>query len=226
VSWQLNLKESFVTQLGHAIGHLIFSGRLLRSFYAILSHRFLISFSAVGSTCLQRGSTTKATNNQKLQTLTLWPLFTMTQLQGNLILLAEDEPANVLLIRRALNKAESTIQIAVVADGEQAVHYLQGEGCYSEREHYPLPRLVITDIKMPRMNGMELLNWLKQRPQFATLPVIILSTSADPDEITQATQMGANAYIVRPGSPAALLEMMRQTVIPLLKNTHAKNTGN
>lgn len=88
----------------------------------------------------------------------------MNQRQQWLILLAEDEPANVLLIRRAISKVQDNIQLEVVGNGEQAVSYLSGDGEYSDRQRYPLPNLVLTNIKMPRMNGMELLGSRSRNP--------------------------------------------------------------
>ncbi|MBD2358843.1 response regulator [Tolypothrix sp. FACHB-123] len=120
--------------------------------------------------------------------------------QQNLLLLVEDEPGNVLLIKRAMTKVKPNIQIQVVEDGEQAVNYLKKS---------PLPGLILTDMKMPRMNGMELLAWIKQQPEFCHLPVIVFSSSGEIEDIHQATALGASSYIVRPGSFAELVEIMQ-----------------
>ncbi|MBD2199698.1 MULTISPECIES: response regulator [Calothrix] len=125
----------------------------------------------------------------------------MSNTQQNLLLLVEDEPGNILLIKRAMSKLKLNIQIQAVEDGEQAVNYLKKS---------PLPQLILTDIKMPRMNGIELLAWIKQQPEFSQLPVIMFSSSGEIEDINQATALGASSYIVRPGSFAELVEVMQQ----------------
>jgi CheY-like chemotaxis protein len=137
-------------------------------------------------------------------------LQTMSNTQQNYILLVDDEPGNVLLIRRAMSKVERNIQIQAVEDGEQAVNYLKKTVDDAYLNNYPLPNLIVTDIKMPRMNGMELLAWIKQQPNFVNLPVIVLSSSGEMEDINQATELGASSYIVRPGSFSELVEIMKQ----------------
>lgn len=137
----------------------------------------------------------------------------MSQMRQRSILLVEDNQTNVLLIRRAIGKVERNIQIQAVENGEAAVHYLQAKRTQSSSE--VMPDLVLTDIKMPRMNGMELLAWIKQQPEWANLPVVILSSSGDPEEIDQAMELGATSYIIRPGSTSELVEAMRQILLSL-----------
>ncbi|MBD2441024.1 response regulator [Nostoc sp. FACHB-110] len=134
----------------------------------------------------------------------------MSNTEQNWLLLVEDEPGNILLIKRAMSKVKCNLQIQAVEDGEQAVNYLKKtiEDAYVNQ--YPLPNLILTDIKMPRMNGLELLAWIKQQPEFANLPVIMLSSSGEIEDINQATVLGASSYIVRPGSFTELVEIMQQ----------------
>lgn len=134
----------------------------------------------------------------------------MSNTQQNCLLLVEDEPGNVLLIKRAMSKVERNIQIQAVEDGEQAVNYLKKTVDNTYTSKYPLPNLILTDIKMPRMNGMELLAWIKKQPEFVNLPVIMLSSSGEIEDINQATALGASSYIVRPGSFTGLVEVMQQ----------------
>lgn len=137
----------------------------------------------------------------------------MSNAQQNLLLLVEDEPGNILLIKRAMSKLKLNIQIQAVEDGEQAVHYLKKS---------PLPKLILTDIKMPRMNGIELLAWIKQQPEFSTLPVIMFSSSGEIEDINRATALGASSYIVRPGSFTELIEVMQQ-ITPYFNSDSASN---
>jgi CheY-like chemotaxis protein len=133
----------------------------------------------------------------------------MSNTQQNWLLLVEDEPGNTLLIKRAMSKLKRNIQIQAVEDGEQAVNYLR-KAIDASINKYPLPNVIVTDIKMPRMNGMELLAWLKQQPEFMNLPVIMLSSSGEMEDINRATELGASSYIVRPGSFTELVEVMQQ----------------
>lgn len=140
--------------------------------------------------------------------------------RSHLILLVEDEPINVLLIRRAISKAQASVRLEAVENGEQAVEYLRAVQATTAPSD-ALPDLVLTDIKMPRMNGMELLAWIKQQPNLADLPVVVLSSSGDPGDVNQARQLGANSYIVRPGSLLELIEVMRQIVASLASTPYS-----
>ncbi|MDB6122762.1 MAG: two-component system response regulator [Pedosphaera sp.] len=127
------------------------------------------------------------------------------------ILIAEDEPNDVLLLRKALAREGIDNPIQVVNDGMEAIKYLQGEGQYVDRAHYPFPSVIFTDIKMPRMGGFEILKWLHTHPDCSVIPVIVLSASAEEKDIKQAYELGANAYLVKPATLGELQEMMRVT---------------
>jgi len=114
------------------------------------------------------------------------------------ILLAEDDSNQVLLIRRALRKANLMQPLQVVSNGEAAISYLCGEGEYADRERYPLPILFLLDLKMPRKSGLEVLEWLKQQPELKRLPVIVLTTSKETTDVHKAYDLGVNSYLVKP----------------------------
>ncbi len=124
------------------------------------------------------------------------------------ILLVEDDPNDVLLIERAFRKAQLLNPIQVVRDGENAVAYLAGHGLYADRQCYPLPGLVLLDLKLPRKSGFEVLAWLRTQPALRRLRVIVLSSSAEIPDINQAYDLGATSYLVKPVAFDDLLTMV------------------
>lgn len=125
------------------------------------------------------------------------------------ILLVEDNPDDVLLIRRASRKANLLNPLYVVEDGEQAIAYLSGQGIYADRNRYPLPVLILLDLKLPRKSGFEVLAWLKTHPQLRRIPVVVLTSSRESPDIVRAYDLGANSYLVKPVGFEDLVEMVR-----------------
>jgi CheY-like chemotaxis protein len=125
------------------------------------------------------------------------------------ILLVEDDPNDVLLIQRAFRKANLINPIQVVGDGEEAVSYLSGEGSYADRRRYPLPILVLLDLKLPRKSGFEVLEWLRGEPDLKRLPVVVFTSSTEGLDVNRAYDLGANSYLVKPVSFKDLLEMVK-----------------
>lgn len=113
------------------------------------------------------------------------------------ILLAEDNSDDVALIRAAFKEAKLPYQFEVVADGEEAIRYLQGEGLYADRSRFPVPFLLLLDLKMPVKTGFDVLNWIQERPAFKDLLVVVLSGSQLSTDMTQARQLGSNSYLVK-----------------------------
>ncbi len=130
-------------------------------------------------------------------------------MEHDTILLVEDNPKDVLLIQRAFRKANVTIPLQVVEDGEVAVRYLSGEEPYSDRDRYPLPMLILLDLKLPRKSGTEVLEWLRQQPKLKRLPVVVLTSSREYVDINQVYDLGANAYIVKPVAFDNLVEIVK-----------------
>ena len=125
------------------------------------------------------------------------------------ILLVEDDPNDIFLIRRAFQKANILHPIHVVEDGEQATAYLAGEKKFSDRIRYPLPTLVILDLKLPRKAGVEVLTWLRaQEAPLCHLPVIVLTSSRQTSDVNDAYDAGANSYLVKPGEFERLLALV------------------
>jgi len=123
----------------------------------------------------------------------------MSGITKTTILLAEDDENDVTLIRRAFSKSHVVNPIACVANGEEAVAYLSGQGGYADRGAHPLPFMMLLDLKLPRLSGHEVLKWLRaQNNGLKRLPVVVLTSSREPADINRAYELGANSYLVKP----------------------------
>jgi CheY-like chemotaxis protein len=125
------------------------------------------------------------------------------------VLLVEDDPNDVFLTQRAFQKAGVANPLQVVNDGEEAVARLSQMGRYGDREKYPLPVLVLMDLKLPRKSGLEVLEWLRGQPGLRRLPVVILSSSKESGDVSRAYELGANSYLVKPVDFDSLLGMVK-----------------
>ena len=126
------------------------------------------------------------------------------------ILLAEDDPNDVILFQRAMERASLSVDsLKVVRDGEKAISYLSGQGLYADRDLYPLPALLLLDLKMPRKSGPEVLSWIRKQPQFRYLIVVFLTSSNSSDDVRLAYEAGANSYLVKPVEFTEMVEMIR-----------------
>ena len=126
----------------------------------------------------------------------------------SVILLVEDEPVDALLMMRAFTKAKLTYRLEVVGDGEEAVAYLGGRDKYADRKHHKLPILVLLDLKLPRMSGLEVLAWMRSQPGLKRLPVVVLTSSKESSDINRAYDLGTNSYLVKPVAFDALLRVV------------------
>ena len=125
------------------------------------------------------------------------------------VLLVEDDPNDVLLIQRAFTKASLQIPMHIVDNGEAAVAYLSGKDDYGDRDRYPLPLLMLLDLKLPCLSGHEVLAWLRQQPDFKRLPVVVLTSSQEMGDINRAYDLGANSYLVKPVAFNALIDIVK-----------------
>ncbi len=114
------------------------------------------------------------------------------------ILLVEDNPNDVELTLRALRKHHLTNRLLVVRDGAEALDYLFGEGEYAGRGTTSEPKVMLLDLKLPKLDGLEVLRRVKQDPRTQAVPVVVLTSSAEGPDITNAYALGANSYIVKP----------------------------
>ena len=95
-----------------------------------------------------------------------------------------------------------------VAGGEEAVEYLQGRGRYADRYRFPLPNVILMDLKMPGMNGFTFLRWVRGQPHLSVIPVIAFTSSPAEADVAEAYESGANCYIVKPASLNRLVQML------------------
>ena len=129
--------------------------------------------------------------------------------RSNIILCAEDDEHYVELLTCCLKQAGFGHELRHVIDGSQAMAYLKGEGEYVDRKRFPVPALVLADLKMPRVNGLELLDWIRRRSPYRTLPVVMLTCSDEIKDIKQAYELGANSFLVKPPRVEDLREMVK-----------------
>jgi len=126
------------------------------------------------------------------------------------ILLAEDDPDDVLLTNIALRKARLANPLQVVRDGEEAIAYLSGEGKYGDRHRFPLPILLLLDLNMPKLNGFQVLEWLRKDPELSRLPVAVMTSSDHDPYVTRAFELGADSYLMKPPDAEALLALVQR----------------
>ena len=142
----------------------------------------------------------------------------MTKLEH--ILLAKDNDDYAVLFQRALQTARIRACLQIVRDGREAVDYLSGAEPYGDRIKHPFPKLVLLDLKMPRMDGFEVLSAVRQRLGFTQLPVIVLTHSDNPADIKRAYELGATSYFQKPDSLEGLDEMIHVLHAYWLKFNH------
>jgi CheY-like chemotaxis protein len=125
-----------------------------------------------------------------------------------LILLAEDNSDDVLIFRRALRQAQVSCALTVVNDGQEAIDYLAGDGLYHDRQSYPLPSLILLDLKMPGKSGFDVLEWRRQNDLIRNIPAVVLTSSPEARDMDKANQLGASGYLLKPPTPEKLLEVL------------------
>ena len=119
-------------------------------------------------------------------------------MKNKTILLAEDNPDDVKLTLRALKKSNILNEVVVAADGVEALDYLFGTGKFTGRDTRQTPQLILLDLKMPRLDGLEVLQRIRSDERTALLPVVILTTSVEEKDKVESYKLGANSYIRKP----------------------------
>jgi len=128
-----------------------------------------------------------------------------------IILLVEDSDHDVFFVRRATEQGGAGHEVYAVPEGGEAVRYLQGEGQYANRQEFPVPNIVLTDLKMPGMNGFEFLRWVRDHSEYGIIPVIVYSSSSVEEDVREAYSLGANSYMVKPSDLTAMIDLLRAT---------------
>jgi CheY-like chemotaxis protein len=120
------------------------------------------------------------------------------------ILLIEDYEDDIFAMQRALSQANITNPLQVVTDGQQALDYLSGAGQYANRTEFPLPFIMFLDLKLPFVDGFEILSWIRQQPTLQSIIVIVLTGSAETRDQDKAYALGARSYLVKPPTAETL----------------------
>jgi len=126
------------------------------------------------------------------------------------ILIAEDDENDRLLINRAFTKSGMIDPVQFVENGQCAIDYLTGKGPFSDRSKYPLPAVVLLDLKMPLKNGFEVLQWIRSETKFKKTIVVLFTSSNQPSDIEKAYELGANSYLVKPLNFDEVFQLAKQ----------------
>jgi CheY-like chemotaxis protein len=138
--------------------------------------------------------------------------FPLTVNEEKKILLAEDDPNDVAIVQKAFRLAGYDNPFIVVKNGEEAIAYLEGAGEYSDRKRFPVPALMLLDIKMPRVDGFEVLQWVRAHAKWKYLPVIVLTNSYYGPDINRAYYLGANSFLTKPEDLQEYVRAVQQVV--------------
>ena len=125
------------------------------------------------------------------------------------MLYVEDEKSDVLLLRVAFTRAGLTNPVHIAVDGAEAIDYLAGNGAFADRNQHPLPAFVLLDLNLPKKSGFEVLSWIRQQPQFASLPVVIYTSSVGLIDKDTAQLLGATDYFVKRSGVSHIAELVR-----------------
>jgi CheY-like chemotaxis protein len=128
--------------------------------------------------------------------------------QSGHILVAEDDLTDAYFFQRAFKRAGLPVVLHLVRDGQEVIDYLQGTGPFADRAAHPLPQLLLLDLKMPRLDGFDVLEWVRQQPDLSSVQVVIFSSSDEAKDINKAYGLGANWYLVKPHSMEELTALV------------------
>jgi CheY-like chemotaxis protein len=141
-----------------------------------------------------------------------------SKFRRDVLLHVEDELDFAELVQRNLWEAGFNHQVVHLTDGEQALAYLKGAGEYADRAQFPLPAVVLLDLKLPRVDGFSVLKWIRQESPFPFLPVYVTTVSEELRDVTQAYRLGANSFVMKPATVRELREMMHSLDLFWLKH--------
>lgn len=136
-------------------------------------------------------------------------LVTADSFDEKTILLVDDSEDDTYIFRRAWQTAGITNPLSTVGDGDQAIAYLTGQPPFNDRHHHGFPLIILLDLNMPRKNGFEFLEWLRQQPPLRFLTVDVLTSSMRPQDVERALELGANSFFVKPGKMNDLVMLLK-----------------
>ncbi len=125
------------------------------------------------------------------------------------ILVADDDAQDTMLVKMAVERSALGLKLESVRDGEEAIDYLLGKSPFTDRQAHPFPKLLLLDLKMPRVNGFDVLDFVRREPALRQLPIVIFSSSDDPKDIRRAYESGANSYLCKPHSNEDLSALLK-----------------
>jgi len=125
------------------------------------------------------------------------------------VLVADDDANDIFFLRRAFQKAGLSCPIIDVPDGEKAINYLTGSDGFGDRNQFPIPSLLFLDLKMPKVSGFEVLEWLQKHHNLNSMKVVVLSSSNLPTDMQKARALGAHDYRVKPADIDDMIAMVK-----------------
>jgi CheY-like chemotaxis protein len=128
--------------------------------------------------------------------------------ESRIWLVVEDDENDAVLLQRALKRIDPDAKLQWLQDGDAAKDYLLGQNQFSDRSTYPMPFVILSDLKMPRCSGLELVQWIRQDSRFRHIPFVMFSSSDQQSDVALAYQDGANWYLAKPPTFAGLVEML------------------
>lgn len=144
---------------------------------------------------------------------------------NQVVLSVDDNDVDGALLERAFKRCSIPSRLFRVSEGPQAMAYLTGHGIYADRAAYPLPDLILLDLVMPKMHGIEVLKWIREQPELKKTAVLIFTSSEKPEDVKSATQNGANGYLVKPTKFEDLKNLVRTIYSEWLEKGKKGKTG-
>jgi CheY-like chemotaxis protein len=125
------------------------------------------------------------------------------------LLIVEDNEDDIFFVERIFKQIGARCELRFARDGIEAVEYLSGRGVFRDRAKYPMPTIILMDLKMPRRNGFEVLEWMHNQPEIKLIPTIVVTSSTLQEDVTRAYRLGANAVMNKPVDKDSLLQMLK-----------------
>jgi CheY-like chemotaxis protein len=128
------------------------------------------------------------------------------------VLYAEDDENDAFFMQRAFAKLRRSDALRIAHNGRKAVAYLNGEGEYADRSKFPLPDILLLDVKMPELSGLEVLAWVRAQPQFSKQVIVMFTSSTQDSDVERSRAGGANAYLVKPSNADNLAPLVESII--------------